>query len=245
MGRISNKNPRRIKVITDPAQAGRVKRAKALPIRIVSAPTGTAEHVPDPEFNDPDAWHFVGSGASITGGQLRFANPNIAASQTIPLIEAKIGVTYTYSIVVERYPASPITARIRFGGELIYDKDGVGPFSGTVTPTTTGGLIFQATSVGQWYLDSLFLQEGGSNAFLGNTAPMQVIEAPGGTRVLNCEPMNVYVDNSVFAENLIPNAAPTLVYVVSGSLAPEQDILEPLTDLPIQEPISLDSITEP
>ena len=84
-----------------------------------------------------------------------------------------------------------------------------------------------------------------ANAFLGNSAPMQVIEDTVGDRVLDNEPMNVYVDNSAFAANLIPNAEPVLVYIVSGSPETLGEILEPITGDDIQEPTSLDNILEP
>lgn len=113
------------------------------------------ELVPDSGFDDPGAWSFVGSGASVTGSQLRFANAVISSSSTIPVIVPVVGKKYRYSISVERYPASPTTARIRFAGVDIYNKDGAGVFSGVVTALTTDGLIFQSNLVGQWYLDDI------------------------------------------------------------------------------------------
>jgi hypothetical protein len=111
--------------------------------------------VPDSEFDDPAAWAFVGTGATITGGQLRFANPVIVSSQTIPLIVPTVGETYSYSIDVDRVPSSAIKERVLFGGVEIFNQDGAGVKTGTVTPINASGLIFQAQHVGQWYLNRI------------------------------------------------------------------------------------------
>jgi len=114
-----------------------------------------SEQVPDPEFDDSSKWTFIGTGSSVTSGQLRFANPIIASSDTVPTISTVIGATYTYKFTVERSPVSAITQRILFGGVEIYNQDGAGDFSGEVTPINSSGLIFLAQLAGQWYLDRI------------------------------------------------------------------------------------------
>ena len=118
-------------------------------------PVVETEYVPDPSFDDPSAWSFVGTGATVTGSQLRFINANIASSDTVPTITPVVGLEHEYSLTVSTYPGSPLKARILFGGVEIYNKDGTGTFTGTVTPNNTSGLIFQAQLVGQWFLDSI------------------------------------------------------------------------------------------
>jgi len=111
------------------------------------------ELVPDPEFDDPAAWSFVGFGATITGGQLRFVNANIASSATIPAIVPAVGEIYTFDVDVERAPVSPFKTRILFGGVELYNNDGTGNFTGKIAAINNSGLIFQALFAGQWFLD--------------------------------------------------------------------------------------------
>ena len=127
-------------------------------VRITKLKSSLPELVPDPSFNDPAAWSFAGFGATVTGGQLRFINATIASSATVPVIVPTVGSEYEYSFIVSAYP-SPLTARILFGGVEIYNKDGVGTFTGTITATETSGLIFIMTLAGQLYLDNISIKE--------------------------------------------------------------------------------------
>jgi len=112
--------------------------------------------VPDPEFDDPAAWSFVGVGASVTGGQLRFINPAIASSDTIPHITANIGESYPYSFDLSAAVGGFITARILFGGVEIYNNSMVlGTHSGDVVPINNNGLIFLMTGAGQRVFDRI------------------------------------------------------------------------------------------
>lgn len=156
--------------------------------------------IPDPDFDDPAAWTFVGSGASITGGQLRFVNAAVVSSDTVPHIVAIPGRDYKYVIDVAAYQAGAITERILFGGTEIYSKNGIGTFTGDFVATTNDGLIFQASLAGQWFLNSIEivlmdareeqimqaiktactgLTTTGANAFRGRAYPIAEAELPG------------------------------------------------------------------
>lgn len=111
--------------------------------------------IPDPHCDDPAAWSFNGFGASVSGGNIRLVNANIVSSDTVPHVAAIIGLAYRYRIVVSTYAASPFTARVRWGGQEIYNKNGAGTFYGEVTASAATGLVFQAQLAGQWFIDDI------------------------------------------------------------------------------------------
>jgi len=200
--------------------------------------------VPDPGFDDPAAWSFVGSGATITGSQLRFINANIGASDTVPTITPVVGLEHQYSFAVSTYPGSPITARILFGGVEIYNKDGAGTFTGSVTPTNTSGLVFQSSLVGQWFLDNIEitamhvrqsireavvtavtgLTTTGSNVFATRVRPVSATNLP-------C--LLVYATDEVISLENGTLDAPmrTITVRVSGAVEANFDIDDTLDDI--------------
>jgi len=111
--------------------------------------------IPDPEFDDQTKWEIVGTGGTVTGGQLVFILANVIRAAPIPEIKPIIGRNYDYRLDIASVSPFGITSRALFGGVEIWTKaDGAGSFYGEITAVSETGLVFQAIP-GQYTVNSV------------------------------------------------------------------------------------------
>ena len=78
-----------------------------------------------------------------------------SASSVLPLV----GETYEYTAVVSSYGSATV-ALITYGGQEIYNKGAAGTFSGTLTASTTAGLVvdIDVETTSDFVLDSISIK---------------------------------------------------------------------------------------
>jgi len=164
------------------------------------------ELIPDTEFNEPSAWNIVGTGGSVTGGQLVFTLANVIAATPVPSLQPVIGDEYDYRIDIDSVSAFGLTARAHFGGVDIWEKaDGAGIFTGQIIAVATSGLIFQALPA-MYAVNSVsvkdFMSSIASDAFQAILTRLEAILTAGGYNTNAGNQVNAgiryFQDDSVF-----------------------------------------------